>query len=127
MTTARAIEDQQQRLQEVGREMARRGRRLYLAGVGAVGSVGELGCKLADDLIERGRKLEKSERPAIAERLRESGERVRSLGRDAERRMEERVSKALQRFGVPSRDDVQALIDRIEQLTKKVESVSARS
>jgi poly(hydroxyalkanoate) granule-associated protein len=127
MTTARAIEDQQQRLQEVGREMARRGRRLYLAGVGAVGSVGELGWKLADDLIERGRKLEKSERPAIAERLRESGERVRSLGRDAERRMEERVSKALQRFGVPSRDDVQALIDRIEQLTKKVESVSARS
>jgi poly(hydroxyalkanoate) granule-associated protein len=127
MTTARAIEDQQQRLQEVGREMARRGRRLYLAGVGAVGCVGARGWKRADDLIERGRKLEKSERPAIAERLRESGERVRSLGRDAERRMEERVSKTLQRFGVPSRDDVQALIDRIEQLTKKVESVSARS
>jgi poly(hydroxyalkanoate) granule-associated protein len=127
MTTTEVIENQQQLLQEMGREMARKGRRLYLAGVGAVGAVGELGWKLGNDLVERGRKLEKSERPAIAERLRESRERVTSFGKQAERRMEERVSAALQRFGVPSRDDVQALIDRIEQLTKKVEGFSARS
>lgn len=127
MTTTQVIDDQQQRLQEMGREMAHRGRQLYLAGLGAVGAVGELGWTLTNDLVERGRKLEKSERPVIAERLRESREQVARLGRQAERRMEERLSATLQRFGVPSRDDVQALIDRIEQLTRKVESMSARS
>lgn len=127
MTTTQVIDDQQQRLQEMGREMAHRGRQLYLAGLGAVGAVGELGWTLTNDLVERGRKLEKSERPVIAERLRESREQVARLGRQAERRMEERLSATLQRFGVPSRDDVQALIDRIEQLTRKVESMSAPS
>ncbi len=127
MTNTEVIDDQREQLREVGREMARRGRRVYLAGLGAVGSVGELGRDLTQDLIERGRKLEKAERPVIADRIRDSRERVSRLGREAERRLEERVTATLERFGVPSRNDFQALIDRIEQLTQKVESLSARS
>lgn len=127
MTTQVIDDPQLHRLQEMGREMGRRGRQLYLAGLGAVGAVGELGWTLTNDLVERGRKLEKSERPVITERLREGRKRATRLGREAERRMEERMSATLQRFGVPSRDDVQALIDRIEQLTLKVEKISARS
>ena len=114
------------------------GRNLWLASLGAAGSLGELGREAVTRLVERGRDLEKSGRPAIEKRVREggeklrdlgreSGERIRGFGRRAEHRFEERMEDALQRFGVPSRNEVRGLIDRIEKLTRKVENMTARS
>jgi hypothetical protein len=40
---------------------------------------------------------------------------------------EERVAKALNKLGVPSAKDVTALIDRIEELNKTVQKLSAKA
>lgn len=40
---------------------------------------------------------------------------------------EERVAKALNKLGVPSSKDVEALIARIDELTKSVQKLSAKS
>ena len=112
MTTTTIENEQHHRLQELSRDMSHAGRQVFLAS----------------------RELEQRKRPGFEkrvlegrEKLRESGEQVVSFGRQAEHRLEQRVSDALRRFGVPARDDVQALIDRIEVLTQKVEKLSARS
>ena len=116
-----------QPLREVGDDLAKTGRRLWLAGLGAAGTVGETGWKVASDLVERGRTYQRRERPAIERRLRAGRERFESLTRATERRIEERVTDAMHRFGVPSREDVRELIERIEELTRKVDALSAKS
>ncbi len=105
---------------EMAQELKRAGRNLWLASLGAVQVVEEQSRELFSGLVERGQKLEV---PDIEERLRSGGEKLRDLGLRVEQRFEERMSRALERVGVPSRDDVKVLGDRIEELTRKVESL----
>lgn len=110
--------------EDLGQDLRDAGRNVLLAGLGAVGTLDERGRELVSELVERGRRLAE-DRPAFDQRLREEGEKLWKLGRDAEHRLEQRMSTTLQRFGVPSREDVKILSDRIEELTRKVESLSA--
>lgn len=103
------------------------GRNVWLAGLGAVGAAGESGRGLFADLVERGRRFEKRERPAVEERFRKVSDRLDGFRHEMEHRVEERVASTLQRFGVPDRDEVHHLIERIEQLTRKVEKLSAKA
>lgn len=124
-------------LRGAGNELRKAGRRVWLAGLGAVGTVGETGWQLASDLIERGRELEKRERPSLERRFRtgrerlqslgrENADRVRGFGREMEERIETQVAEGMRRFGVPSRDDIHELSERIEELSRKVEALAAR-
>ena len=103
---------------ELVQELKKAGRSLWLAGLGVVQVVDESGRELVSRLVERGRRLEV---PDLEGRLRTGGEKIRDFGLRAERGFEARMSRTLERFGVPSRDDVKVLGDRIEELTRKVE------
>lgn len=113
-------------VQEWSRGVKDTGRDVWLAGLGAVGTVSERGRGLFSDLVERGQRFENEERPAFEERFREAGERLQDLRHRVEHNVEERLASTLKRFGVPDRDEVQQLIDRVEQLTRKVEGLSAK-
>lgn len=120
-------EEARDRARNLGREVKDAGRHLWLAGLGAIGTVDQRGRGLFSNLVDRGRKVEDRERPAIEDRFRKAGQKVDGLRRQMEQRVESRVADTLQRFGVPARDEVHQLIDRIETLTRQVEGLAASS
>ena len=113
-------------VEKLGRGVKDAGRHVWLAGLGAVGAIDERGRGLFSDLVERGQRFEKKERPALEERFRKVGKRLETFRHEVEHNVEERVAGTLKRFGVPDRDEVRQLIARVEQLTRKVEGLSAR-
>ena len=116
-----------ERAARLGEEVRGAGRRFWLAGLGAIDTIDQQGRGLLSDLIERGRRREDSERPALEARWRRASERVDGFRRKVETGVEKRVSDTLERFGLPDRREVRNLIDRIERLTRKVEGLTARS
>lgn len=125
------IEDKEQvareQVRNLGRGMKDVSRQVWLAGLGAIGTVDQTGRGLFSDLVDRGRSVEDRERPVLEERFRKAGDRVDGFRRQLEERVESRVANTLQRFGVPARDEVHQLIDRIETLTRQVESLATSS
>ena len=115
------------RVQGLGREVKNAGRQVWLAGLGAVDSVDRTSRGLFSDLVTRGQRFENRELPALEDRFRKVGDRVVAfrdrLGHD----VEERLSSTLQRFGVPDRDEVHDLIERIEHLTRQVEGLTPKT
>lgn len=116
MSTKEKLEN---RINQMGKDMEELGRNAWLAGLGAVGSMDQRSREVFSELVARGEKRE-AEGSQIFEPLKGAGERVKAYGE----KFEEGMSKTLQRFGAPSRRDVQLLIERVEQLTEKVESLA---
>lgn len=115
-----------QRFREAGEEMKEAGREFYLAGLGILGYCAERGREQFSELVERGRKVEADRKaPGVPEPLRRAGQDLDELRRKVEQRFEDAASRALKRVGVPDREEVQQLIERIETLTAKVERMAA--
>ena len=114
-------------VQDLGREVKDAGRQVLMMGLGAVDVAGEKSKGFFSDLVERGQQFEDRGRPAIEERFRKAGERFESFRHKVEHDVEARVAGTLQRFGVPDRDEVQQLIERIEMLTRKVEGMTPKA
>ncbi len=114
------------RAQELGQGVKDAGRHVWLAGLGAIESVDQGGRGLFSDLVARGKRLEARERPALEERFRKVGDRVAEFRDRLEHDVEDRLAHTVQRFGVPDRNEVQQLIERIEQLTRKVEGLTGK-
>ena len=108
------------------------GRNVWLASLGAVATVGSESSSLFDTLVEKGRAREKQARPAVDRLVERTGELVDrtgnqlgKLGGRVEKLVKERTAAALHRIGVPSRDEIQLLIKRVEQLNAKVEYLAS--
>jgi poly(hydroxyalkanoate) granule-associated protein len=104
---------------------------VWLAGLGALATVEEEGSKLFGRLVDRGAEFEEERR----KELKEAGEKAREQGDEALAQIEEAseetqsllmdtVNTALERFGVPTRSEVDRLSERVESLTKQVDELS---
>ncbi|RMG49279.1 MAG: hypothetical protein D6718_00070 [Acidobacteria bacterium] len=106
--------------------------RIWLAGLGALHSAETEGRELFRKLVERGEEYAEKARPTV-ERLRErtaelSAELREGAGRSwdrFEKILDERLSAAMSRIGVPDRDEIRRLADRVEELTRQVEALAA--
>jgi poly(hydroxyalkanoate) granule-associated protein len=103
---------------------------IYLAGLGAVAAAGEEGTKLFEDLVKKGRALEKSGRAKVEQAL----DRARGLRGDARKvvakataPLDEGMTNAMHRLGVPTRREIQSLTRRVEELTRVVEKRGTRA
>ena len=94
-------------------ELTQRGREVWLAGLGALATVEEEGSKLYNQLVNRGKKFESDRR----EKLEEASDETQSLLLDT-------VNAALERFGVPTRTEVDRLSDRVEALSDQVDDLA---
>ncbi|MEM7582705.1 MAG: phasin family protein [Acidobacteriota bacterium] len=112
---------------QVGRGVREMGRSMWLAGLGAIDTVDQRSRGAFTDLVGRGRKLEQREQPIFGARIRRVGERVDALRDRVEQEVESTLGGTLQRLGVPDRDEVHQLIDRIEKLTQEVEGLKTRT
>ncbi|MEM1206252.1 MAG: phasin family protein [Acidobacteriota bacterium] len=106
------------RMNRVRTEVKEAGRSAWLVGLGAFGTVEDQGRTLFTDLVDRGRKV--GDDDLLARPWNMARQRAERLGDEVEQRM----TGALHRLGIPARDDVQELTRRVQQLTAKVEGLA---
>jgi len=115
-------------------DFAESAHRIWLAGLGAMAAAGEEGEKLFATLVDRGAKYEKK----FGAPVEDAGKRVKSTVDDVRSRagktvhgvqkaIDDQVTSALHRLGVPTRSEIAELSDRVEKLTRAVESKSPKA
>jgi poly(hydroxyalkanoate) granule-associated protein len=106
-------------------------RQIWLAGLGALASAKDEGVKIYDTLVEKGTEFEKKGKKEIEALL----ESAKSMAKETENSVsvkvtetiDDTVKRVLERFDIPSRDEVITLISKIETLAKKVDELSKKS
>ena len=125
MKTEQVKDRVEHEIRSFGENARQTGHSLFLAGLGAASTVETRSREVFDQLVEKGKERSEREIFTVPAPVREAGERVKTFGREIESRIERGTTSTLERFGVPDRKEVQDLIDRIEQLTSKVEELAA--
>jgi len=108
---------------------------IWLAGLGAFSKAQEEGGKVFEALVKEGAALQRKTQAVAEEKIGEVTSRMTNMAGDVtskagqqwdrlEAIFEERTSKALNKLGVPSSKDVEALIKRIDDLAAEVAKLS---
>jgi poly(hydroxyalkanoate) granule-associated protein len=125
-------------LPRVAESVQQSAQQIWLAGLGAFAKAQEEGGRMFKTLVQEGLALQRSTQSAAQAHLDEAAQRMGTLASGLGMRaagpwdrlegiFEERVAKALQRLGVPTADEVQALRERIETLEKASPRAAGRS
>ena len=110
---------------------------IWLAGLGAFSKAQEEGGKVFEALVKEGMAIQRKTQSVAEEKLSEATTRMASMATDLSSKasgqwdklesiFEERVSRVLNKLGVFSVKDVDALIARIDELNRNVARLSAR-
>ena len=129
---AQQVQDTKETTKGVLAEVKQYTRKAWLAGLGAYAKAGQEGYDYFKELVKTGETVEKDGKKLVNKKIDAVNERVNDLKSDAvqavERRLEQienafdqRVARALNRLGMPSRHDLDALSVRLEQLSALVE------
>ena len=122
------FQDQAERL---SKNLGESAQQVWLAGVGAFGRAQSEGTKLFETLVKEGLSLEQvtrkvaggkveAVRDAVESTVGQARERASDTWDRLEKVFEERVQRALRRLEVPSREDLAALIDRVDSLNNEL-------
>lgn len=106
-------------------------REVWMAGLGAFGRAQEEGGKLFERLVREGASLESrtrrfatgqvdGARDAVESTVANVRERATDSWDRLEKVFEDRVSSALKKLGVPGREEMEALLQRVEELNRDV-------
>ena len=109
---------------------------IWLAGLGAFSKAQAEGGKAFETLVKEGLSIQRKTQAVAEERISEATHRVSDMASDfsskatgkwdkLENIFEDRVAKALNKLGVPSARDVDALIKRIDALSLQVKGGAA--
>jgi len=112
---------------DIQNEVRESAQKIWLAGIGALATAEEEGSKLFNSLVKKGESYEVRGK----QRLDEVKARVEDAVDKAEGSIEklgdvfdDKVSDAIQRLGVPSRNEIIKLTQRVEELTVKVDQLN---
>lgn len=107
--------------------------RVWLAGLGALAAAGEEGAKAFTRLVDRGRELEdrsKDDLKTQADKAREQFDKAKGKAEgqwdEWSEKLDDVLTRSLHRLGVPTRDEIQTLTRRVEELTSKIEGIKPR-
>ncbi len=117
--TTDSPKDSTKKLQD---ELVDSAHRIWLAGLGALSTAQQEGSKVFDRLVERGKDVEAKTKDQ-ASQAREKAESAWSSVGD---KVDEKLTSALNRLGVPTRDEIRNLTQKIEELNAKVEQLKPR-
>ena len=101
--------------------------RIWLAGLGALAAAEEEGTKVFQRLVERGREWESKGKVEVKETYEKARTKAESTWGDLGTKVDEAVTSALHRMGVPTRDEIRNLTLKVEELTAKVENLRPRT
>lgn len=113
------------------RTLSESAQQIWMAGVGAFGRAQAEGAKLFEALVKEGMTLEQNARKlagnsadvvrdAVESRAGQAKERATDTWDRLEKVFEDRVQRALGKLGVPSKDDLSDLSQRVERLTAEL-------
>ena len=104
--------------------------KIWLAGLGALSAAEDEGSKMFKNLVARGEAFESRGRERydeVKEKVEDVAEkakgRAETTWEKAESKLDDAVASALGRLGVPSRDEIATLTQRVEELTAVVEKL----
>lgn len=108
---------------------------IWLAGMGAFSRAQAEGTKVFEALVKEGASLQKKTQSAAEDKISEVTNKMSSMAGDVQAKagqhwdkletiFEDRTSKALNKLGVPSAKDLDALMARIDELSAKVAKLS---
>ena len=111
---------------------------IWLAGLGAFTKAQNEGGKVFETLVKEGLSIQRKTQAAAEEKITEATSKMANMATGIttkatgqwdklENIFEERVAKVLNKLGVPSSKDVDALIARIDELNKSVQKLSAKA
>ena len=111
---------------------------IWLAGLGAFAKAQLGGGKVYESLMKEGLSIQRKTQASAEEKISEATSKMANMAGDIQSKagqqwdkleniFEERVAKALNKLGVPSAKDVDALIARIDELNKSVQKMSAKA
>jgi len=113
-------------------------RKIWLAGIGAYARVGQEGSDYLNELVKAGEGVEKRGRKRIDKELDAANHQLDEASHEVsrvrgkvevqldkiEKAFDARVGRALNRLGIPSKHDVEALSIKLEQLHELLERVA---
>jgi poly(hydroxyalkanoate) granule-associated protein len=111
---------------------------IWLAGLGAFAKAQEEGGKVFEALVKEGLTIQRKTQSVAEEKITEATSKMTSMATDIsskasgqwdklENIFEDRVAKALNKLGVPSAKDIDALIARIDELNKSVQKLTPKA
>ena len=111
---------------------------IWLAGLGAFSKAQEGGGKVFEALMKEGLSIQRKTQAVAEEKISEATSKMANMAGDIQSKaghqwdkleniFEDRVAKALNKLGVPSAKDVDALIARIDELNRNVQKMSGKA
>jgi len=114
-------------------ELKESAHRIWLAGLGALAAAEQEGTKVFNRLVDRGRDVESRNKVDFKEQVDRAKEQVdqakAKVGSTMEEwgeKLDETLTSALRRLGVPTREEIRTLTQRVEELNAKVELLKPR-
>jgi poly(hydroxyalkanoate) granule-associated protein len=110
---------------------------IWLAGLGAFSKAQEEGGKVFETLVKEGLSIQRKTQAVAEEKISTATNKMATMATDItskaghqwdklESIFEERVAKALNKLGVPSAQDVEALVARIDELNRNVQKMASK-
>ncbi len=97
---------------------------IWLAGLGAFAKAQQEGNKVFDALVREGEEIQQKTRKIAEDKVTEMASKATGTWDKLEQVFENRVSKALNSLGVPTKKDIDALTKRVVALTAEVEKLN---
>lgn len=111
---------------------------IWLAGLGAFSKAQQEGSKAFESLVKEGLSVQRKTQAVAEERISDATSRMTSMASDItakasgqwdklETIFEDRVARTLNKLGVPSAQDIDALIARIDELNRNVQKLQPKT
>lgn len=111
---------------------------IWLAGLGAFSKAQEEGGKVFETLVKEGLSIQRKTQAVAEEKISTATNKMANMATDIQSKaghqwdkleniFEDRVAKALNKLGVPSAKDVDALIARIDELNRSVQELGGKT
>lgn len=98
---------------------------IWLAGLGAFAKAQQEGNKVFEALVKEGETIQAKGRKAAGDKIAAMAGKAGGTWDKFEQVFEDRVARAMNRIGVPSQKEVEALAQRVAELSASVEKLAA--
>ncbi len=119
-----------EKMTDLQKEVKDSASKIWLAGLGALSLASEEGNKLFKTLVEKGEDFDSREKPPV-EAVKKTVGGVQEMAGDVWSRFEEsfntKVAVALQKLGVPTREEIHNLAERVDALTDAIGKLAAET
>jgi len=117
------------KVKQIQDDISTSARQIWLAGLGALATGQETGNKVFKELVKKGAAIEDAGKEQI-ERAKGtvSGVTVmaESYWETFEKKLDEKMTAAIHKLGVPTKNEIEALTKKVEDLTKTIEALQKK-